>query len=198
MKKETNKNIFKTVKTVSFFTILLSLIILISPTPVFAVGKTLSDLITDTIIPYLMTGIYLIIALAVVTFVWNVYRYFFTEKEKKEAGMYVLYSTLGFFVILSFWGLVAILSNSLNLPDGSVGWPFGGSSSNYQTGQRNQTGQRDLTPPLTNNDNAFERPLTTPLNTGNNSGANPSHGLPPSTNGLPTAPDYNRMITPTF
>jgi len=92
-------------------------------------AKTLRDVVV-TIIDYLQVGIYLIISLAVVTFIFNVYRYFFTEKEKKDAGMYVLYSTIGFFVILSFWGLVAILSNSLNLPKGNVSWPFNSTATN--------------------------------------------------------------------
>ncbi|HEY4503625.1 MAG TPA: pilin [Candidatus Paceibacterota bacterium] len=150
MKKnsENNKSIFK---TVSFVTTFLFLTLLLSPMSAFAAGKTLSTLVTETIIPYINTGIYLIIALAVVTFVWNVYRYFFTEKEKKEAGMYVLYSTIGFFVILSFWGLVAILSNSLNLPQGAMGWPFGGSSINAPVG----TGGTGNTPMTSSNNNAF-------------------------------------------
>ncbi len=87
--------------------------------------KCVAVLVTE----YLTIGIKLIISFAIITFIWNVYRYFFTEKDKKEAGMYVLYSTIGFFVILSFWGLVAILGNSLNLPNHAPGWPFNGSSS---------------------------------------------------------------------
>jgi uncharacterized protein YacL len=88
--------------------------------------KCVAVLVTE----YLTIGIKLIISFAIVTFIWNVYRYFFTEKDKKEAGMYVLYSTIGFFVILSFWGLVALLGNSLNLPNSRPSWPFNGSSSN--------------------------------------------------------------------
>ena len=41
-------------------------------------NKTLKD-IAALVIDYLNIAIYLIIALAVVTFVWNVYRYFFTD-----------------------------------------------------------------------------------------------------------------------
>ena len=59
----------------------------------------------------------MIISLAVVTFVWNVYLYFFTEKDREGAATYVLYSVIGFFVILSFWGLVALLRNSIVLDD---------------------------------------------------------------------------------
>ncbi|MDP3962513.1 MAG: hypothetical protein Q8Q03_01450 [bacterium] len=101
---------------------------LILPIITFAQTRDLKYLIR-IFTEYLTIAIYLIISLAVVTFVWNVYRYFFTEKDKKEAGMYVLYSTIGFFVILSLWGLVAILSNSLDLPTQQPVWPFGGQSS---------------------------------------------------------------------
>lgn len=85
-------------------------------------NKTLKD-IAALAIDYLNIAIYLIIALAIITFIWNVYRYFFTEKDKKEAGLYVMYSVIGFFVILSFWGLVAILRNSLKLNDRAPSFP---------------------------------------------------------------------------
>ncbi len=97
---------------------------------------TLACLVSK-IIQYLQIGIMLIISLAVVTFIWNVYRYFFKAEadaeHRKEAGLYVMYSTIGFFVILSFWGLVAILANTLNLPNAQPMWPFGGGGSS-QTG----------------------------------------------------------------
>jgi hypothetical protein len=75
--------------------------------------KTMATLITE----YLNIGLMLIISLAVVVFVWNVFKYFFVETDRKEAGMYVMYSVIGFFIIFSFWGLVAILRNSLDLDD---------------------------------------------------------------------------------
>lgn len=81
--------------------------------------KYIARLITE----YLNIGLALIIALAVVVFVWNVFRYFFTEKEKKEAGLYVMYSIIGFFVILSFWGIVAVVRNSLDLEDRTPTFP---------------------------------------------------------------------------
>jgi hypothetical protein len=97
--------------------------VLFLPTVAFAAKdlKYIIKVITD----YMSIFILLIISLAVLTFIWNVYLYFFTEKDKKEAGMYVLYSVIGFFVILSFWGLVNILSNSLNLDTQQPKWPFG-------------------------------------------------------------------------
>lgn len=101
--------------------------LLVTPFVTFAAGKTLRDIIA-LIISYISVLIYLIISLAVVTFIWNVYRYFFTEKEKKEAAMYVLYSVIGFFIILSFWGLVALVTNSLKLPSDRPNFPFSSSS----------------------------------------------------------------------
>jgi hypothetical protein len=83
--------------------------------------------VASKVVAYLGVGITVIIALAVATFVWNVYGYFFTEKDKKEAGKYVLFSVIGFFVILSIWGLVNVLSNTFNLPKNQPAWPFGGS-----------------------------------------------------------------------
>lgn len=78
--------------------------------------KNLCELVSLTIY-YFNTAIYMIIGLATVYFVWNVYRYFFTAdvENKKEAGLYVMYSVIGFFVIISFWGLVNIVKNTFNL-----------------------------------------------------------------------------------
>lgn len=103
----------------------LAITMFLFPIITFAQQKDLKYLINEVVMEYLRLAIYLIIALAVLTFVWNVYRYFFTEKDKKEAGMYVLYSTIGFFVILSLWGLVNILTNSFKLDNNQPNWPFG-------------------------------------------------------------------------
>ena len=105
----------------------LSLIALAFPLMTFADGKTLRD-IAVTVTGYFSVAIGLIISFAVVTFVFNVYRYFFTEKDKKEAGLYVLYSTVGFFVILSLWGLVALLTNTFKLENAQPALPFGAGS----------------------------------------------------------------------
>jgi hypothetical protein len=63
------------------------------------------------------SAIYLIVALAILTFVWNVYQYFIVKdpENKAEASKYVMYSVIGIFVILAFWGLVNIISNTLNI-----------------------------------------------------------------------------------
>jgi hypothetical protein len=95
------------------------------PLIAFGDNKDLRDII-KIVVDYLSIGIALIISLAVVTFTWNVYRYFFQAdaENKKEAGMYVLYSTIGFFVILSLWGLVNILKNTFELDNSTPTIPF--------------------------------------------------------------------------
>ncbi len=102
-------------------------------------NKTLRDVI-DIVIQYFQVFIILIIALAVLTFVWNVYNYFFKADldNKKEAGLYVMYSVIGFFVILSVWGLVNILRNSIKLNNDQPELPFTSGSVNGGTGAPNR------------------------------------------------------------
>lgn len=77
--------------------------------------RTLRD-VAILIVGYLNIAIYLIMALAVLLFVWNVFKYFFLpDKDKVEAGKYVLYSVIGFAVILTFWGLVQLVINTTGL-----------------------------------------------------------------------------------
>lgn len=78
-------------------------------------GKTLSSLIT-LIIGYLNQFLVLLMGAAVIMFVYNVIKYFIrADAERKEAGPYVMWSLIGFFVILSMWGLVNILQNTFGL-----------------------------------------------------------------------------------
>ena len=61
----------------------------------------------NTIIPILIT-------LAVIYFIWGVVQYVTTgDAEKKEQGQqHMIWGLIGLFVIVSMWGLVAILSNT--------------------------------------------------------------------------------------
>jgi glucan phosphoethanolaminetransferase (alkaline phosphatase superfamily) len=80
-----------------------------------ATSKNLRDLVY-LITYYLNIALVLLMGVAVVIFVYNVIKYFIvTTEDHKGAGMYVLYSVIGFFVILSFWGLVNILQNTFEL-----------------------------------------------------------------------------------
>lgn len=100
----------------------------------FAQQRNLEWLVGLTI-RYLGYAVFIIIALAVVMFVWNVFKYFIlgndNPAEKKEAGLYVMWSLIGFFVILSLWGLVAILVNTFKLDDARPANFFGIFGSGY-------------------------------------------------------------------
>lgn len=110
------------------------------PVIAFAQQKDLKYVIS-LIVTYFNYAVYLIMGLAVVLFVWNIFKYFIKGSDsvgdKKEAGQYVLWSVVGFFVILSFWGMVNILTNTFKLdstqPSGFFG-TFGSSSSGGNSG----------------------------------------------------------------
>ena len=59
----------------------------------------------------------LILALAVLAFVWGVFRFFIvdTEKAKDEGRDLMLYGLIGFVVIISFWGIVNLLVDTVGL-----------------------------------------------------------------------------------
>lgn len=64
-------------------------------------------------------------AVAFLTFLWGVYKYFILgaseEKSREEGRSFVLWGIVGFVVILSVWGLVAIVGNTFGLsPGGSA------------------------------------------------------------------------------
>ncbi len=87
-------------------------------------GKNLKGLI-GLILNYLNQSIYLLIAVAVVMFVFYVIKYFIAPSdgsERKEAGKYVMYAIIGFFVILSLWGLVNILMHTFNFSNSPQSW----------------------------------------------------------------------------
>ena len=83
--------------------------------PLFAFAQTRSNLSTlvDQIVTYINDALFLLMAVAVLVFVWQVIHYFILPNEnRKDAGLYVLYAVIGFFVIFSLWGLVNILSGT--------------------------------------------------------------------------------------
>lgn len=69
------------------------------------------------VIEYINIGIYLIIAFATIMFVYNIVKYFVvkTEENRAEASQYLLYSIIGLAVIVSFWGLVNVVTNTFGL-----------------------------------------------------------------------------------
>jgi uncharacterized membrane protein YuzA (DUF378 family) len=78
--------------------------------------------VIDKVVGYLNQILFLLIGLAVVVFVYYVFKYFIQPNEdRKQAGQYVMYSVIGFFVILSMWGLVNILQNTFGLGNSGYG-----------------------------------------------------------------------------
>jgi hypothetical protein len=145
------------------------------PFTTYSAGKDLNYLIAK-IIGYMNSAIYLILSLAVLMFVWNVYKYFISGSDdvsaKKEAGLYVMWSVIGFFVILSFWGLVNILRNTLNLDSNLPSTSFFGNfrSSNTNNSIFDQTPTTNVNPISnpTTNVNPISNPTTNvnPINDG--------------------------------
>jgi hypothetical protein len=162
----------------------LLLLTLLLPGFTFAQGKSLKDL-ARLVAEYLNIALSLIIGLAVVVFVWNVFIYFFTEKDRTEAGKYVLFSVIGFFVILSFWGIVAIFTNTLQLDsrqpgtvpsfvnfNGSGGSTSGGNTVPSVSGATSNpsSGTNGTTNPPSGSGNVFNGPSGSPA-TGNSNGS---------------------------
>jgi hypothetical protein len=72
--------------------------------------------IIGIIIGYFNQALALLMGVALIIFVWYVIQYFIKPNEdRKNASSYVMWSLIGFFVILSFWGLVNILQNTFGL-----------------------------------------------------------------------------------
>lgn len=144
---------------------IIALATLITPSVVFAASKNLNDLMI-LLAKYIQSGIYLIIALATITFIWGIWKYYFiSDTDKKEALQYVLYGTIGFFVMLSFWGLVAILRNTFDLDDSQPNVPSVRFGSGLRSGNQNEI----------NINNQFTAPNFFDGSTNNsNSGANNS------------------------
>ncbi|MGC9605582.1 MAG: pilin [Minisyncoccia bacterium] len=77
--------------------------------------KTLCYVVSQ-VIAYLNLALSLLMAVAIVMFVWYVIKYYIRpNEERKQAGLYVMYSIIGFFVILSIWGIINILGSTFGL-----------------------------------------------------------------------------------
>ena len=61
-------------------------------------------------------------AVAFIVFLYGVYKYFIlngaSDDAHTEGRTFIIYGIVGFVVILSMWGLVGIVANTLNLSPG--------------------------------------------------------------------------------
>lgn len=80
---------------------------------------TVRDLV-NTIIPLFMV-------VAVAVFLWGIIRYITSagdEEKQKAARGYIIYGLIGIFVMVAFWGIITILTNTLGItPGGTVPAP---------------------------------------------------------------------------
>lgn len=96
--------------------VLASLSALAVPVVSFAATSTLKDLIA-LIAGYLNQALALLMGFAVLMFVYYIVQYFIRPiggEERTEALKYLMWSLIGFFVIVSFWGIVNILLTTFN------------------------------------------------------------------------------------
>lgn len=121
-----------------------------APFVVLAADKDLKYLINQ-IIDYLNQVLFLLMGLAVIMFVWYIIQYFIRPNDsaegRKQAGLYLMYSLIGFFVILSFWGIVNILRNT-----------FGDNLGNQANRPSSWTDFGNLFPPSSSNPNSGSNP----------------------------------------
>jgi hypothetical protein len=70
----------------------------------------------------LSTALPIIISLAVVWFIWNVFRFIMSSDEegKKKAKVDMIWGIVGIFVMVSIWGLVAILQSTFGTSNTTV------------------------------------------------------------------------------
>jgi len=76
----------------------------------------LDNLFRNILLPLLM-------AIAILVFVWNVLRYFLWSADdpagRETARVYILYALLGLVLIVAVWGFVAIILQFFGLGTGS-------------------------------------------------------------------------------
>ncbi|MBU1292966.1 pilin [Patescibacteria group bacterium] len=81
-------------------------------------GSSVVNLINSVLVP-------VVFAIAFIVFIWGVFQYFILgghDEEKRETGKsLMLWGIIGFFIMVSVWGLVNILRGSVqlnnNVPD---------------------------------------------------------------------------------
>lgn len=96
-----------------FSTSLLALPLLVSAQQINSItsaGDAIMNIINNVLVP-------LIFAVAFLVFIWGVFQYFIAKSEEaKENGKnLILYGLIGFFVMVSVWGLVNILVGTFSL-----------------------------------------------------------------------------------
>ena len=83
-----------------------------------SVFSQISTIISSVLIP-------LVLALALLLFIWGVIQYFILgadDQEKRETGRaYMLYAIIGLVAIVAVWGIVALVMEILGITRGAAG-----------------------------------------------------------------------------
>jgi hypothetical protein len=86
-------------------------------TDVQGLGQTILNIINGTLVP-------VVFAVAFIVFIWGVFRFFIVgahdEEAKKSGKSLMLYGLIGFFVMVSVWGLVNILKGSFGTTNAEI------------------------------------------------------------------------------
>jgi hypothetical protein len=99
---------------------LIALALSLAPVSAFAQQITDANGVTNKLTNLGNTVVVLLISFAVIWIIVNVVRYLIAggdEEARKKGGMSILWGIVGLFVILSIWGLVAILRNTFATND---------------------------------------------------------------------------------
>ena len=82
--------------------------------------ETFIGFINNTLIPF-------VFALALLVFIWGLVRYFIfggaNEEKRKEGQQLMLWGIIGFFVMVSVWGLVNVLVGTFDFQDSTINLP---------------------------------------------------------------------------
>lgn len=89
------------------------------PTLAFAQGASV-DTVLSRVGTWVQTGTYLLVAIAILVFIYGIVRYVIApdEKQKESAQKLILWGVVGLFAIVSVWGLVNFLANSTGVGPG--------------------------------------------------------------------------------
>lgn len=96
------------------------------PLVVFAQRVTDVDSLFARILRILNRAVPVIVAIAVVWFLWSVFQYAIAGDEEKKAAATknMIYGIIAIFVMVSVWGLVRILVNTFGLENVAPNLPF--------------------------------------------------------------------------
>lgn len=89
--------------------------------PLIAAAQVNSIFSAATVITQIINGVLvpLVFAASFLVFIWGVFQWFIAgaedQEKRKDAGKKMLYGVIGFFIMVSVWGLVNILLGTFNL-----------------------------------------------------------------------------------